>query len=223
MTCAADGGGGEHAEGAGDDAGLVGEDVAEEVLGEDDVEVAGDVHDVHGHGVDELVLEGDVGVVLGDFGDGGAPELGDFEDVGLVDGGDFVAALGGELEGDAGDADDFGLGVAHGVDGFVGLLVPPAGRAEVEAAEELADEEDVDVFGDLGAERGVGGERGEGERGAQVGEAAEGLADLEQAGFGALVGGEGVELVVADGAEEDGVGVEREVERGGGEGGAVWR
>ena len=80
----------------------------------------GDVHDVHRHGVDELVLEGDVGVVLRDFGDGGAPELRDFEDVGLVDGGDFLAALGGELEGDAGDADDLGLGVAHGVDGFVG-------------------------------------------------------------------------------------------------------
>ena len=93
MTGSADGGRGQHAERAGDDAGLVGEDVAEEVLGEDDVEVAGDVHDVHRHGVDKLVLEGDVGVVLGDFGDGGAPELRDFEDVGLVDGGDFLAAL----------------------------------------------------------------------------------------------------------------------------------
>ncbi len=61
---AADGGRRQHAERAGDDAGLVGEDVAEEVLGEDDVEVARDVHEVHRHGVDELVLEGDVGVVL---------------------------------------------------------------------------------------------------------------------------------------------------------------
>ncbi len=86
------------------------------------------------------------------------------------------------------------------------LFVPPAGCAEVEAAEELADEEDVNVFGDLGAQRGAGGEGLEGERRAQVGEAAEGLADLEKAGFGALVGGEGVELVVADGAEEDSVG-----------------
>ncbi len=109
------------------------------------------------------------------------------------------------------------LGVAHGVDGFVGLFVPPARCAEVEAAEQLADEEDVDVFGDFGAERGAFGERGVGDRGAQVGEAAEGLADLQQTGFGALVGRERVELVVADGAEQDGVGVERGVERGGGE------
>ena len=69
-------------------------------------------------------------------------------------------------------------------------LVPPARLAEVEAAEELADEEDVDALGDFGAERGVFGERGEGEAGAEVGEAAEVLADLQQAGFGALVGGE---------------------------------
>ncbi len=149
---AADGGRGQHAERAGDDAGLVGEDVAEEVLGEDDVEVARDVHDVHRHGVDELVFECDVGVVLGDFSDGGAPELRDFEDVGLVDGGDFVAAFAGEFEGDAGDADDFSFRVAHGVNGFVGFLVPRAGCAEVEAAEELADEENVGVFGDFWAQ-----------------------------------------------------------------------
>ena len=102
-------------------------------------------------------------------------------------------------------------------------LVPPAGRAEVEAAEELADEEDVDVFGDLGAQRRACRERGVGDRRAQVGEAAEGLADLQQAGFGALVGREGVELVVADRAEQDGVGVERGVEGRGGQRGAGLR
>ena len=64
VDLAADGGRRQHAERAGDDAGLVGEDVAEEVFGEHDVEVARDVHQVHGHGVDELMLDGDVGVVL---------------------------------------------------------------------------------------------------------------------------------------------------------------
>ena len=76
IDLAADGGRGQHAERAGDDAGLVGEDVAEEVFGEDDVEVARDVHEVHGHGVDELVLDGDVGVFGLELVDGGAPELG---------------------------------------------------------------------------------------------------------------------------------------------------
>src|ERR1700733_7780793 len=174
---------GQHAEGAGDDAGLVGEDVAEEVLSEDHVEVAGDVHDVHRHGVDELVFEGDGGVFLRYFGYGGAPELGDLEDVGLVYGGDLLPAFAGEFEGYAGYADYLGFGVAHGVDGFFGFLVPPAGCAEVEAAEEFADEENVYVLGDLGAEGGAVGEGGVGDGGAQVGEASEGLADLEEAGF----------------------------------------
>ncbi len=202
----------------GDDAGFVGEDVAEEVLCEDDVEVAGDVHDVHRHGVDELVLEGDVGVVLCDLGDGGAPELGDLEDVGLVDGGDLLAALAGEFEGYASYADDLFAGVAHGVDGFVGVTIPPAGLAEVEAAEQLADEEDVDVFGDFGAQGRAGGKGSVGDGGTQIGEASEGLADLQEAGFGTLVGAERVEFVVADGTEEDGVAVERGVEGCGGEG-----
>src|ERR1035437_7112132 len=106
MDGAADGGRGQHADRAGDDGGLVREDVAEEVFGEHDVEVARNVHQVHGHRVDELELERDRGVVLGDLGDGVSPELRDFEDVGLVDGGDFLAALGGQLERNAGDADD---------------------------------------------------------------------------------------------------------------------
>ena len=92
------------------------------------------------------------------------------------------------------------------------LFVPRARLAEVEAAEELAHEEDVDALGDLGAQRRVVAERGEGEAGAEVRVAAEHLADLQQAGFGALVRREVIELVVADGAEEDGVGVERDVD-----------
>ena len=72
-----------------------------------------------------------------------------------------------------------------------------------------------------GRKRAVDGEFLEGEGGAQVGEAAEGGANCEQAGFGALVGRKGVELVAANGAEEDGVGVERGGEGVGGEGRSV--
>ena len=70
-----------------------------------------------------------------------------------------------------------------------------------------------DVFDDLGAQRRAAAEGRVGDRGAQVGEAAERLADLQEAGLGALVRGQRVELVVAYGTEQDGVGVERSVER----------
>src|SRR5579859_5748804 len=104
------------------------------------------------------MFEGDVGVILRDFGDGGAPELRDFEDVGLVDGGELLATLPRKLKGDAGDADDFVAGVAHGVPGFAGFLVPLAGRAEVEAAEEFAHEENVGAIDDFGAQWAVDGD-----------------------------------------------------------------
>src|SRR6185437_3180145 len=149
--------------------------------------------------------------------DGGAPELRAFEDVGLVDLRELLAALAGEIEGNPSYADDLVLCVAHGVDGLATArccraLIPRPWLAEVQAAEKLADEEDVDAPGDLGAQRRVVRERGEGEAGTEVREAAEDLADLQKTGLGALVGCEVVELVVADGAEENSVGIERDLD-----------
>ena len=96
--------------------------------------------------------------------------------------------------------------------GFVGVAIPGPGLAKVEAAEELADKEDVGAVDDFRAEGRGGGELGVGDGRAEVGETAERLADVEQAGFGAFVGGEGVEFIVADGAKQDGVGAESQVE-----------
>ena len=151
------------------------------------------------------MLEGDAGELRGNFSDRGAPELRDFKHVGLVDAGDLVAALGGELKGDAGDADDLVLCVTHGVPGFARGLVPLAWLAEVEAAEEFANEENVSAIDDLRAQGGIDGELFEGEGWAQIGEAAERGAQLQEAGLRAFVGRERIELVAADGAEENGV------------------
>ena len=97
-------------------------------------------------------------------------------------------------------------------------LVPLARLAEVEAAEQFADEEDVGAVDDLGAQRAVDGEFLEGEGRAEIGESAEGGADLKQSGFGALVGRKGIEFVAADGAEQNGVARERVVQVSAGSG-----
>ena len=60
ATAAAEAGGGKHAQGAGEDGGLVGEDVAKHVARDDDVEGSGVGDEVHGAGVDEQVIEFDV-------------------------------------------------------------------------------------------------------------------------------------------------------------------
>src|SRR5699024_5424370 len=59
------GGRGQHADGAGDLAGLVGEDVPEDVAGDDDVKLPGVAHQLHGGVVHVEVVQGDLGVVLG--------------------------------------------------------------------------------------------------------------------------------------------------------------
>ena len=158
------------------------------------------------------MLERDAGEFGGYFSDCGAPELRDFKDVGFVDAGDFVATLRRELKGDAGYADDFILCIAHGVPGFASGLIPLAGLAEVEAAEQFAHEKNVGASDDLGAERAVDCELFEGECGAQIGKTTERGAQLEQTRFRALAGRERVELIAADGAEQNSVGGERSVE-----------
>ena len=156
-----------------------------------------------------------------DFIHRGAPELRDFEHVGLVDAGEFLAALLRELEGDAGYADHFIAGVTHGVPGFAGCRVPFARLAEVEPAKQLADEQNVGAFDDLRPQRAVDGEFFEREGGTQIGESAERGANLQQAGFGALVRGQGIEFVAAHRAQQHGVGGERGSERVGGQRRAV--
>src|SRR6202000_3387187 len=133
------------------------------------------------------------------------------EDVGLVNLRELLAALAGELKGNARDTNDFIFRVTHRVDSLAGFFAPGARLAEVEATEELAHEEDVDALRDLGTQRRVVSKRGEGQAGAQIRIASEDLADLQQAGFGALVRRQVIELVVADRAQKDRVGVERDV------------
>ena len=62
------------------------------------------------------------------------------------------AALGGELEGYAGYADDLGLGVAHGVDGIRRFPDSTSGGSRSRGLRGVREQEDVNVD-DLGTER----------------------------------------------------------------------
>ena len=205
---AAEGRRGEQADGAGDDRGLVGDDVAEQVAGDDDtVEGAGVLDQQHGGAVDQLVLELQLGELpADDLGDGLAPEARGGEHVGLVEGPDLGGrVLGqGEEAGEAGDALNLGAAVGLGVAGVAGTVVLGA-VAEVDAAGKLADDDEVGTAADLGLERGavdegVGGEVAR----AQVAVGAELLAELQETLLGADGGG-GAPFGTADGAEEDGI------------------
>src|SRR5690606_13345897 len=90
---------GGEADAAGDRSGEVGEDVSEEVVGDDDVESAGVFDHVDRRRVDVHVVYGDVGVRRADLRHDAGPELARVDhDVRLVHEGQLAAATGREFE-----------------------------------------------------------------------------------------------------------------------------
>ena len=127
----------------------VGEDVAEEVVGDDDVVLLGRLHEVDAGGVDVVVGGGDVGVLGGDLVEGALPEVaGEGEDVRLVHEREVLAgpALG-QLEGVADAALDAHAGVHRALGGDLvrRALAEHAALAGVGALGVLADHDHVDV------------------------------------------------------------------------------
>ena len=170
----------------------------------------GVAHELHGAGVGQDVLQLDVLDLPGVHGgDDLVPQHAGAHDVALLGRVHLVLALAGEVEGDAGDALDLARGVDGGVDGALLAVLQRddlLGLAEVGAAGQLAQDQDVEAFDVLAPERGGFGERGIADGGTQVGEQVEVLAQAQQAGLGAVLVGDLVPLRPADGAEHDGIG-----------------
>ena len=121
----------------------VGEDVAERVLGQDHVEPLRALDELHSRRVDEHVLELDVRIVGRDAHHRLAPEPRGLEHVRLVHGGDVRPPRSGELERAPRDPLDRLRRVLAGVEGRA--VRTPAAGAVVEAADELADDQQVDA------------------------------------------------------------------------------
>ena len=201
-------GGRDHADGAGDHRSLVGKDVAEHVLGDDDVELRGVLDDLHGAVVHEHLTVRDVRIFGLQPVHDRAPEAAGVQHVGLVHAAELLAALSGRLEADAADALDLVLCVGHGVDGLLFAVFEGVGlmRAEVYAADELPHDEKVDALGhDLWLQG-----AGRGQLGPDLGRAVVGVqphpgAQAEQALFGALLTGQALPLGAAHGTQQDAV------------------
>lgn len=219
---AAEAGAGQQADAPRDDARLVGDDVAEEVARDDDaVEGRGILNHDHGGAVDELVLDLEVRELARErLLHDGAPEAARREHVGLVERPDLlVAAAAGQEARQARDALDLGARVGLRVPGVARAVVLLA-LAEVDAARELADDDEVGAAAHGRLERGRVDEGvGREEAGSQVAVRAHLLAQLQQPLLRA--DGAGAPFGAADGAEEDGVGGLRGGERLVGEGSAV--
>ena len=122
-------------------------------------------------------------------GDDLLPQHAGLHDVALLGRGHLVAALAGEVEGDAGDALDLAGRVDLRVDGALLAVLERHDLlrlAEIDAAGQLAHDHDVEALDDLALQRGGIGERRVADRRAQIGEQAEILAQAQQPGLGAL-------------------------------------
>src|SRR6202521_2310631 len=113
---ASDAGRSEQADRSHDSAGLIREDIAEHVFGEDDVELGGLEDQRHGGRVHVHVGELDIEKISGDASDDFAPETRALQNIRLVDGEQTPAAGAREFKCDTGDALDLRLTVAHGVE-----------------------------------------------------------------------------------------------------------
>ena len=141
---------GGEADPAGDGAGEVGEDVAEEVVGDDDVVARGPLDQVDAGRVDVVVVTAHPGVLGGHLVDGPLPQVaGEGEDVGLVHEGEVMpgSRLRGELEGEADAALDPHAGVDRALGGhLVGrALAQEAALAGVGTFGVLPDDDEVAV------------------------------------------------------------------------------
>jgi hypothetical protein len=201
-------GAGQEAEGSGDDRGLVGDDIAEQVAGDDDtVEGTRVLDHQHSSRVDQVVAELQLReLLLHDLSHDLAPQSASRHHVGLVERPDRRGRVLGQSEvgGEAGDALDLVAVVGLCVAGVATAVVLCA-LAEVDAAGELADDVEVDAAADLGLEgRAVDERLGGKETRAKVSVGAHFFAQLENALFRTHLAC--TPLGTANGSEEDCIG-----------------
>jgi hypothetical protein len=117
---------------------------------------------------------------------------------------DAVVAAPGQFEGDAGDALDLAGGVDLGVEArfWPSEILDAARLAEIDAADQFADEHDVQARDQIALQAGGVGQGFEAIGGAQVGEHVHRLAQAQQAGFRAQVARGARPLRAADGAHQ---------------------
>ena len=176
---------------------------------------------MHGCVVDVHVAQFDVRVLLADLDHHLAPQLGAFQHIGFVDGAQLAVALLCGLEGDMTDAADFRLVVDQRVEAFALALVIGAAAAwlaEVDAAGQFADDHDVQPGHDFRLQRRGRHQLRVEDGGAQVGEQFQFRAQAQQAAFRAHGIVQRFPLRAADGAQQHGIGLLAQLQRGVGEG-----
>ena len=199
----------QHADRAREHRRFVGQDVTEEVAGDNHVELLRRPDELHRGVVDVHVRELDIGILRRHSGDDFAPQDRGVEHVGLVDRAELLAAAARGLESDAGDAFDFAPRIQHRVEAFVLALrigATSARLAEVDITCQLADDHQVEAGDDFALQRRRIGQLRIQHRRTQIREQTEVLADRENALLRTHRARQRVVTRTTDCAEQNGIG-----------------
>ena len=145
-------------------------------------------------------------------GDDLVPQHARFHDIVLLHRADLVGAGARQLEGDAGDALDLERVVDLRVDAAllaVAQIDDLLGLAEIDAAGQFADDQDVEALDDFRLQRRGGGQRRIADGRAQIGEQRHVLAQAQQPGLGANLVGNTIPFRSADGTKQHRIGGHR--------------
>ncbi|ELQ11774.1 Glutamine amidotransferases class-II [Pseudomonas syringae BRIP39023] len=199
----------QHADGAGEHRRLIGEDVAEQVVGHDHIELLGCTHQLHGGIVDVHVAQFDFRVILGDLLDDFTPQLAGREYVGLVHRAELLATHHGHIETDPGNAADLAFAVRQRVVGLTLAIIQhprTAWRTEVDTTGQLANDQDIQAGDDFRLQARRVGQLRIQDRRTQVAEQAQLRTDFQQTALRTDVALDGVPFRAADCTEQHGVG-----------------
>ncbi len=125
----------QHPQRSGQHRGTIGQDITEQVVGQDHVKLLGRTHQLHRAIIGIHMAQLDIGILSQmHFRDHVAPQNAAFHHIGLLHGADLVATPTRKLKGSASDAGNFGFGIALGVDAnaLVTLFVDAARLAEID-------------------------------------------------------------------------------------------
>ncbi len=197
--------GGDHANGARDLAGFIGQDVSKQVFGHDHVKLAGVFHDLHGRVVHEHRAVLHVGILFLQTVENLHPEAAGVQHIVFVHHHELFPALSGCLESNAADPFDFVFGIGHFIDrhelavDFLRFLFP-----KVSPANQLPDNDKVNALvRDFLFERRSIRQLRPDLRGAVIRKEFHAFAQTQQSLFRALGTGQSFPFGTANGAKQD--------------------
>ena len=142
---------------------------------------------MHRTSVNEKMIESNIRIIGPDARNGLSPELRSLQHISFIHGCQFFAAAAGRLKGDMSYAFYLGDGIPHRIKCLVSVIAKPAGFAEIEAAEQFADNEQIGSLKYFRAQRRRADESRNCRRRTEISKSTQRFSELQQADLRAML------------------------------------